>query len=99
MPKIASYAEDDLLWLRENHDTVTLTHAADRLGVCIDTLKRLLVKEGLRDFPGAKYQVALVHTVQTWDRACLGCRKRELRPKGWFFCRPCRAKLGYEPDE
>lgn len=99
MPKVSVHSDGDLQWLRDNHDKVTLTHAAERLGVCVDTLKRLLVREGLRDFPGAKYQVARQLTVPMWDRACLKCRKTEHRPKGWFFCRSCRSVMGYDSDE
>ena len=52
MPKVVTVTDDNMNWLREHHDTVTLTEAAERIGVCVDTLKRILVREGLRDFEG-----------------------------------------------
>lgn len=98
MPKVVTYGDGDLAWLRENHEHTTLTDAAARMGVCVDTLKRLLVKQGLRDFPGAKYQVARVHQQDTWDRPCISCGRRDPRPRNWYFCRPCRSSRGYEDD-
>lgn len=98
MPILLAYKPEDLQWLREHHHEVTLTAAADRLGVCVDTLKRLLVKEGLRSFDGAKYTLARQHTVEMWDRPCMKCRSSERRPKGYYFCRPCRASMGYDDD-
>ena len=98
MPVLLAHKAEDLHWLREHHNEVTLTAAADRMGVCVDTLKRLLVKEGLRDFPGAKYQVARQRELLTWERPCISCGSREVRPKNWFFCRPCRSSRGYDDE-
>lgn len=98
MPRVVAHQSDDLQWLRENHTNVTLTDAAARMNVCVDTLKRLLVREGLRDFPGAKYQVARLTQTETWDRPCIQCGRRDTRPRNWFFCRPCRSTRGYEDD-
>ena len=39
MPKVVTVTDDNMNWLREHHDTVTLTEAAERIGVCVDTLK------------------------------------------------------------
>ena len=49
--------------------------------MCVDTLKRILVREGLRDFEGAKYVVARKVTVAMWERPCMDCKSTELRPK------------------
>lgn len=98
MPILLAHSEEDLTWLRANHDKVTLTDAAKRMNVCVDTLKRLLVKEGLREFPGAKYQVARLRYQETWDRPCLACGERQTRPRNWFFCRPCRSSRGYDDE-
>lgn len=98
MPVLLAHKPEDLQWLREHHHEVTLTAAAERMHVCVDTLKRLLVKEGLRDFPGAKYTVARQREVVTWERPCISCRSTEKRPKGWYFCRPCRSARGYDDE-
>ena len=49
--------ERDLEWLREAHEDESYPAMARRIGCCVDTLKRILVREGLQDFDGAKYQV------------------------------------------
>jgi hypothetical protein len=98
LPKVVEVTDDNMSWLRENHESVTLTEAADRIGVCVDTLKRILVREGLREFEGAKYVVARKEMVHTWTRPCMECGSTEERPKNFYYCRPCRAKRGYEDE-
>jgi hypothetical protein len=87
-----------MTWLTEHHAQVTLTEAARRLDVCVDTLKRILVREGLRDFEGAKYVVARKVTVAMWERPCMDCKSTELRPKNWYYCKKCRSDRGYEDE-
>lgn len=98
MPKVVTVTDDNMNWLREHHDTVTLTEAAERIGVCVDTLKRILVREGLRDFEGAKYVVARKETVTTWERPCMDCGCTQPRPKNWYYCKKCRASRGYDDE-
>ena len=98
MPKVVDVSDDNMKWLRENHDTVTLTEAAVRIGVCVDTLKRILVREGLREFEGAKYVVARKETVAMWSRPCMDCGCTEERPKNWYYCKKCRSSRGYEDE-
>ena len=57
MPTKVRIGETDLLWLYQNHDKTTYHEQAERIGCCVDTLKRILVREGLQEFDGAKYQV------------------------------------------
>lgn len=98
MPKVVQISDDNMHWLSQHHANVTLTEAARKLSVCVDTLKRILVREGLRDFEGAKYVVARKETVNMWTRPCMDCGSTELRPKNWYYCRKCRADRGYEDD-
>ena len=99
MPKVVNVTDDNMKWLREHHDNVTLTEAADRIGVCVDTLKRILVREGLRDFEGAKYVVARKETVATWERPCMDCGCTEQRPKNWYYCKSAEHREGMTTNE
>jgi len=65
---------------------------AEQLGVCTDTLKRILVREGLAEFEGAKYACKPEHKnfSKTWKRPCLKCRDDSPRPKGQFICSECK---------
>lgn len=98
MPRVVEITDDNMTWLTEHHAQVTLTEAARRLDVCVDTLKRILVREGLRDFEGAKYVVARKVTVAMWERPCMDCKSTELRPKNWYYCKKCRSDRGYEDE-
>jgi len=78
-------------WLRENV-TRPLHEQARQLGVCTDTVKRLHVHLGLRQYPGAKYQP---RKRKTWERPCISCGCTKRRPRNHFFCKKCRQGLGY----
>jgi|GEM_PF-2435259 len=99
MPRKVELSQDDLEWLHANHSRTSHKDIAARLGVCTDTAKRILARLGLQNFPGAKYAVAQTHLVKTWNRPCLTCGDKSTRPKGWFFCRSCRLKRGYDNDD
>mgnify|MGYP001807006670 CR=1 FL=1 len=96
MPRKVSFSDADLTWLQENHQTVTYKDMANRLNCCVDTLKRILVRQGLQEFDGAKYQLRRDFKEKVWQRPCMNCGCDEPRPKNWFFCRPCRKELGYD---
>ena len=57
MPRNVSVSNADLKWLQKNHLNHSYSELAQRVGCCVDTLKRILVREGLQEFEGAKYQV------------------------------------------
>lgn len=94
MPKKVTITDEHMDWLRANHQDFSYTHMARHVGVCTDTLKRILAREGLQEFDAAKYVPAL--KVETWDRPCIQCASREVRHKNWFMCSDCRRKAGYE---
>ena len=48
-------------WLHKRHGDLDLTVIAQKLGCCVDTLKRILMREGLQYFAGAKYQFKSCH--------------------------------------
>lgn len=90
MPKKTKLSDDQLTWLRSSPDE-SLVAQAERIGVCVDTLKRILVREGIRHFEGAKFVAPL--KVNHWTRPCLLCRKAVKRPKWQFICDKCARSL------
>ena len=62
---------------------------AKSVGVCTDTLKRILVRHGLADFDGAKYIAPT--PPKTWQRPCLKCGRADPRPKNQYICDTCTA--------
>lgn len=86
------------MWLRAQHGNVTYATMADHVGCCVDTLKRILVRLGLEEFDGAKYQTSTSSQIQTWQRPCMDCGNTKPRPKTWYYCRPCRIQRGHDND-
>lgn len=74
-------------WLKKHHDEYTNAELADRYGVCIDTLRRLLMKLELEYFPGAKYQHR--EKPSTWSRPCTTCGSTIARPINQYRCETC----------
>lgn len=48
MPRTIPISPENFEWLRANHARTSQTKIAKRLGMCIDTLKRVLMREGLQ---------------------------------------------------
>ena len=95
MPKMVHVSDADLNWLKENHYDYSYPDMAQRIGCCVDTLKRILVREGLQEFDGAKYQVRTIDKSKLWTRPCMSCGEEEERPRFWYFCTACRKGMGY----
>lgn len=95
MPRKILISDEDMTWLHEEHRHHSYPTMAKRLGCCVDTLKRILVREGLQDFDGAKYQVKRAHSQDTWTRPCINCKSTEERPRLQYMCGRCRRKAGY----
>ena len=98
LPKPIQLTSVDLSWLRNNHTKTTYAVMAEKIGVCVDTLKRILVRQGLQDFDGAKYQLKRDTDILMWSRPCLDCCDETPRPKMWFYCRECRKARGFEDE-
>ena len=82
-------SELDLLrWMLD--ENYTYRAMAKRFGVCTDTLKRILMREELMEFEGAKYAVAPTRHEQMWERPCIKCRSTQKRPKWQYICDPCK---------
>lgn len=92
MPRRASYTDSDLEYLRRAvSSNVSYAEMARRIGVCVDTCKRILHKHGIVEFQGAKYVVAapLHPSPSLWQRPCMRCGCTKPRPKFQYRCDRC----------
>lgn len=69
----------------------TLKQIADGYGICLDTLRRYLVKLGLADYKSERFQPPRPRP-QSWKRPCLICKSTKPRPVGQFVCTPCKER-------
>lgn len=99
MPKRLHLTDDDIEWLADHYGAIPLGQMAARYSVCIDTMKRVLMRHDIAFFDGAKYATSATSQVPTWQRPCLDCACTKTRPKGWYYCRKCRLKRGFDPEE
>ncbi len=74
---------------------------ARRFNCCSDTLKRLLVRENLAEFDGAKYALSPSQTnVDNWVRPCMSCKNADPRPRWQYVCSACKShEASGVPDE
>lgn len=83
--------ERDLLEYMLDHD-YSYRAMARRFGCCSDTIKRILVREGLAEFNGAKYAVtANKSEIDNWERACIKCKSTNPRPRWQYVCNKCKS--------
>lgn len=83
-------SNDEIRWLRDAHGRgATQIEMADRIGVCVDTVKRMLVRHGIASFDGAKY-LAVSTAPRTHTKPCLKCGDRTRRPTEYRLCDRCR---------
>lgn len=87
MSRKVQLSKDDLSWLQSEHSSNSHAEIAARLGVCVDTAKRILMRENLQYFPGAKYQTK--PKPKTWTRGCIVCGNTELRTMYQYKCDAC----------
>lgn len=99
MPKKCDIQPSDIEWLRCHHTQSTYTYMARHVGVCVDTLKRILAREGIQQFDAAKYEPAPKLSLQFWNRPCTNCRSPERRPKWQYFCSRCQRHYGLSGEE
>lgn len=94
MPKTINVSDEQRDWLAQNYGRITIVEIAQTLGCHVDTAKRILAREGLADFPGAKY-VPKPPPPTMWTRPCINCKSTERRPRLHFMCSRCRRAAGY----
>lgn len=68
----------------------TYRRMAAEVGVCVDTLKRILMREELVFFEGAKYVPNPHKRYHHWRRPCMRCGATDPRPKGQYICDDCK---------
>ena len=81
---------DLLEWML--HNDYSYRAMARRFDISSDTLKRILIREGLAEFDGAKYAIVSqeVENLDLWDRPCLKCKSCEPRPRWQYVCNNCK---------
>lgn len=83
--------ERDLLEYMLDHD-YSYRAMARRFGCCSDTIKRILVREGLAEFNGAKYAITANQSeVDNWERPCIKCKSTASRPRWQYVCNKCKS--------
>ena len=90
MSRKTKLPDDEVAWLKQFHNTYSHKELAERYDVCVDTLKRILMRLNLQYFPGAKYQIK--PSPKKWRRPCLNCGCKRPRPKNQYRCDPCLDK-------
>lgn len=88
MPR-RSPSREQVQWLIENHKTSTLVECSKHLGFCPDTLRRVLVREGVASYPGAKYTVSRKRLARHWNRPCMRCKCTKTRERNQYLCVKC----------
>lgn len=83
-------SKQQLEWLSDNFEDYTNADLAREIGCCVDTLKRILVRNDIAYFPGAKYHYRAKPKV--WHRPCTNCGCTEERPKFQYRCDKCHAR-------
>jgi len=89
VPRKVEMPDELMLWLKENHRALSHKELADEVGCCVDTLKRILHREGLQFFKGAKYVAINENPLKMWDRPCIRCKCTKPRPKNQYICSRC----------
>ncbi len=90
MPRHISLTDEQLSYLRDNINDCTFTHLARHIGVCVDTLKRILARHNIKQFDGAKYVPKFKPA--TWNRPCMKCKSTATRPKWQYICNSCKER-------
>jgi len=90
MGRRLSLSQDDINWLTDNHERLSLRALASEFSCCVDTIKRILMRHELRHFEGAKYQFKIPE--KTWGRACIKCGCEKPRPKFQYKCIQCTTR-------
>jgi len=92
MPKHVAITAEDIEWLREAYASDTpYKDMAKRLNMCVDTVKRTMVRHGIAEFEAAKY-IAVVEPEPLWSRPCMSCGDETPRPRNLYMCPRCRER-------
>ncbi|WP_139117550.1 hypothetical protein [Endozoicomonas atrinae] len=94
MPRHIQLTDEQLQWLRDNHEVLSFSELAQHMGCCVDTLKRILARHNIRHFDGAKYTPRF--NPPTWNRPCMKCKCTKPRPRWQYICTPCKERSNHE---
>lgn len=95
MPRRVPVSSEQVQWLRDVHGQLGYDQMAERIGCCVDTLKRILARNDIEHFEAAKYEPRRASDFKMWTRPCITCGCTKKRPKNHYYCRSCRSKMGY----
>ena len=90
MAKRLRLTEGEQIWLEDNHERFTHAQLSERYGVCVDTVRRMLMRMELQYFPGAKYQHR--QRPAKWTRPCTVCGSKKPRPINQYRCVSCHER-------
>jgi hypothetical protein len=81
---------DLLEWML--HNDYSYRAMARRFDISSDTLKRILIREGLAEFDGAKYAIVSqeIENLDLWERPCIKCKSSDPRPRWQYVCDNCK---------
>lgn len=96
MPVTFVLNPEQVEFLTQHQEDMSLVAQAEMLGCHVDTLKRLLVRHNIRDFTGSKYIAA--EPINTWSRPCTVCKDTKPRPKWQYRCDECHSKQQRDDD-
>lgn len=83
--------EEQLEWLREAvAQGVKRSWMAEYMGVCEDTIRRILHRTGILKFDGAKFHT--LTPTNLWERPCISCKSTTPRPRNQYFCNACKER-------
>jgi hypothetical protein len=94
LPRKIKLTEAKRAWLKANHASLSVSEISAELGCCSDTAKRILMREGLSFFSGAKFVIARTKTENdNWTRPCIVCGCAKSRPRWQYRCDKCTEKF------
>lgn len=83
--------EEQIIWLREAvAQGVRRKDMAEYMGVCEDTIRRILHRTGILKFEGAKFHHLSPESL--WERPCMSCKDTAPRPRNQYFCNKCKER-------
>lgn len=102
-------SDDQINWLRQHHPLVSLPRRdpsrmsykmlADHVGVCVDTVKRILVLHNIANFESEKYAISRTQETPTWRRPCMQCGCTKPRPRNKYICQPCKIRMDWIDED
>jgi hypothetical protein len=86
--------DEDIENIRSSLDGRNHKELAAQYGVCVDTLRRAMARQGLLNLDAlpAKYIPSSSYSTPLWNRPCSGCGDTNPRPKWVFYCDNCHSR-------